>query len=314
MAMIDLKKLRDWTGLYLSWLASSITIAVCLGIIAFLCIKGFSQVNYNFLVTPPNPSMNQSMSGGISTPIIGTILLTLTGMLFAVPWGLATAIYLSEYGGGRNMIKIFRLAIDVLASVPTIVIAIFGMAIFSLPQFGFLSSMVQGVEGVNRAYGRSFLVAGLTMAVMILPIIVRIFEEAIGAVPVNYRESALALGASKWQSITTVVLPSARGGIITGIILGMGRIIGDTAIVWLALGGTLRMTGIQPWWTPVNWLSTLQNTGSTLTTYVFYASPAGEGNMPEKAFGAAFVLIIIIIFLNLFTDLLGRIGYSVKEN
>jgi len=310
----EINKLKDWSGLFFSWLASSLSIAVCLGIIAFLFIKGFSQVNYDFLVSPPNPSLNQSMSGGISTPIIGTVLLTLTGIIFAVPWGLATAIYLAEYGGKKYIIKIFRLAIDVLSSVPTIVIAIFGIALFSLPEFGFLSSMVQGVEGVNRAYGRSFLVAGLTMAIMILPIIVRIFEEAILAVPANYRESSLALGASKWQSITTVVLPSARNGLITGIILGMGRIIGDTAIVWLALGGTLRMTGIQPWWMPVNWFSTLQNTGSTLTTYVFYASPAGEGNMPEKAFGAAFVLILIIIFLNLITDFLGRIGRRVKEN
>jgi len=310
----DYRAFRDYCGLFFCWLTSSLSIAVCLGIILFLTINGFSQLSLGFLVTPPTPSLNQSMAGGISTPIIGTILLTLIGILFAVPWGLATAIYLSEYSGKGFMIKFFRLAIDVLASVPTIVIAIFGLAIFSLPQFGFLSSMVEGVEGVNRAYGRSFLVAGMTMAVMILPIITRIFEEAIAAVPAHYRESSLALGASKWQTTTSVVLPSARTSLITGIILGMGRIIGDTAIVWLALGGTLRMTGIQPWWMPANWLSTLQNTGSTLTTYIYYASPAGEGNMPGKAFGAALVLIIIIIALNLITDLLGRLGNRVEEN
>ncbi len=153
------------------------------------------------------------------------------------------------------------------------------------------------------------------MAIMILPFVIKICEEALKAVPNYYREAALSMGASKWQSIVTVVLPSARQGILTGIILGMGRIIGDTAIVWLTLGGTIRMTGIQPWWYPVHWWSTLCNTGSTLTSYIYFASPAGEGNMPDKAFGAALVLIILIIVLNIFTDLLERFGANkIKGN
>jgi phosphate transport system permease protein len=92
----------------------------------------------------------------------------------------------------------------------------------------------------------------------------------------------------------------------------MGRIVGDTAIVWLTLGGTLRMTGIQPWYAPENWLSTVQNTGSTLTSYIFYTSPAGEGNLPSVSFGASLVLIIIIILLNIITDYIGSIG-KLKE-
>ncbi|MEL7564046.1 MAG: ABC transporter permease subunit, partial [Dehalobacterium sp.] len=201
----------------------------------------------------------------------------------------------------------------ILAGVPTIVIAIFGVAIFTIPQLGFLSSMVDGVEGVHRAFGRSFLVAAITMAVMILPFVIKVCEEAIKAVPDSYREGSLALGATKWHTVSHIVLPSARGGIITGVILGMGRIIGDTAIVWLTLGGTMRMTGIQPWWQPVNWISTLQNTGSTLTSYIYFTSPAGEGNMPEKAFGASLVLIIIIVVLNLLTDFFGNYKSKVKE-
>jgi phosphate transport system permease protein len=310
----DLRSLQNRIGLYLSWAACGLTLAACAGIIIFLFIQGFTQVNLDFLLTAPNPSLNQDMSGGISTPIIGTILLTITGILIAVPWALATAIYLAEYGGNKPAVRFFRLMIDVLSGVPTIVIAIFGLAIFSLPQMSFLSTSVQGVVGVQRAFGRSFLVGGATMAIMILPFVIRICEEAIKAVPSSYREASLAVGASKWQSITTIVLPAARTGIITAIILGMGRIIGDTAIVWLTLGGTLRMTGLQPWWVPANWLSTLQNTGSTLTSYIFFASPAGEGNMPGKAFGAALVLIIIIIILNLIIDLLGRFNSRIKES
>jgi len=310
----ELRSIRSWTGLVLSWFACSLTMAVCVSMVAFLFMKGFTQLNLDFIFGAPNPSLNQDMSGGISTPIIGTILLTITGILIAIPWALATAIYLSEYAGNHAVVRIFRLAIDVLSGVPTIVIAIFGLAIFSLPQFSFLSSSVEGVEGVNRAFGRSFLVAGTTMAIMILPFVIRICEEALHAVPLNYRESALAVGASQWQSIRTVVLPSARNGIISGVILGMGRIMGDTAIVWLTLGGTLRMTGLQPWWQPAHWLSTLQNTGSTLTSYIYFASPAGEGNMPEKAFGAALILVLVIIGLNLIIDLLGNFGSNIKEN
>lgn len=297
-----------------AWFFSSLTIAACLGIILYIFFKGAGQINAEFIFTSPNPTLNQDMSGGISTPIIGTILLTLIGIAIAFPWALSTAIYLSEYGGPQLIFQVFRMAIDVLAGVPTIVLAIFGLAVFSLPQFGFLSSMVQGVAGVHRAFGRSFLVAGITMAIMILPFVIRICEEAIKAVPNMYRESAMAMGASKWQSITTVILPAARNGIITGVILGMGRIIGDTAIVWLTLGGTIRMTGLQPWWQPAHWLSTLQNTGSTLTSYVYFASPAGEGNMPDKAFGAALVLVVMIIAINVFTDILGRSGQRIKGN
>jgi len=312
--LLDNKKIRDLAGESAAWFFSSLTIAVCLGIILYIFVKGAGQINADFIFTPPNPTLNQTMSGGISTPIIGTILLTLIGIAIAFPWALSTAIYLSEYGGPKRIIQVFRMAIDVLAGVPTIVLAIFGLAIFSLPQFGFLSSMVEGVAGVHRAFGRSFLVAGITMAIMILPFVIRICEEAIKAVPTMYRESAIAMGASKWQSITTVILPAARTGIITGVILGMGRIIGDTAIVWLTLGGTIRMTGLQPWWQPGHWLSTLQNTGSTLTSYVYFASPAGEGNMPENAFGAALVLVVMIIVINAVIDILGRSGQQIKGN
>ena len=126
-------------------------------------------------------------------------------------------------------------------------------------------------------------------------------------------EASYALGAGKRQGIIRVLIPAAKNGIITSIILGMGRIIGDTAIVWLTLGGTLRMTGFQPWYSPENWLSTLKNTGSTLTSYIFYTSPAGEGNMPSVSFGASLILVLIIIFLNILTDYIGSIGKIQEE-
>lgn len=304
---------RENLGKSLSWLSAALTILLCLAIITYVFVKGISHITPQFLITDPVAGREEGEVGGIKAPIIGTLLLTLVGIAFAFPWALATAIYLSEYSERNPLTKYFRLGIDVLSSVPTVVIAIFGLAIFSNPFFGFMSSMVEGVEGVNKAFGRSFLVAGITMAIMILPFIIKTCEEALKVVPQSYREGSLAMGASKWHTITRIIIPTAKNGIITGIILGMGRIIGDTAIVWLTLGGSLRMTGHQPWWSPQNWLSTLKNTGSTLTSYIYFTSPAGELNLPGLAFGASFILIVIIIVLNLFTDLLGSLGKTVKE-
>lgn len=300
------KKLRDFTGLLLSWLASSLTIAACLGIVLYLFINGFREISWSFLTSEPASSFTNPTAGGISTPIAGTLVLTGIGILVAFPWALATAIYLAEYAGQKGFSSVLRVGIDVLAGIPTIVIAIFGAAIFSNPKLGFLSSMVVNGDETGRAFGRSFFTAGLTMAVMVLPFIIKTCEEALKAVPDTYREASLAMGASKWHTVTKIVLPAANSGIVTSIILGMGRIIGDTAIVWLTLGGTLQMTGIQPWWQPENWLSTLRNTGSTLTSYIYFTSPAGEGNMAAKAFGASFVLIVIIILLNVITSLTAR--------
>lgn len=290
----------------LCWVCALLTLAICFGIIIYIGIQGFEKFSLNFLITEPNPTFNEEASGGISTPIIGTLILTVIGILIAFPWGLLSAIYLTHYAKSGMISSFFRLAIDVLSGVPTIVIAIFGLAIFSNPLFAFLSSKVENVPGIEKAFGRSFLVAGITMAIMILPYVTKTCIEAIKAVPNSYLEASYAMGASKRYTMVKVLLPAAQKGIVTAIILGMGRIIGDTAIVWLTLGGTLRMTGVQPWYGVQNWWSTLTNTGSTLTSYIYYTSPAGEGNMPQVAFSASLFLIIIIIALNFIVDLIGK--------
>lgn len=296
------------------WLSAILTIVVCLGIVWILLKNGYKSVNLDFLLTEPGATaVNVEKAGGISTPIVGTFVITISATILALPWALATAIYLSEYAKRNFITYYFRVAIDVLASVPTIVIAIFGVAIFTNPRLGFLSSMVEGVEGVTRAFGKSFFVCSIAMAIMILPFVIKTCEEALKSVPSSYREAAFALGSSKWHTIVRVVLPASQKGVITAVILGMGRIIGDTAIVWLLLGGTIRMTGNQPWWAVQNWLSTLQNTGSTLTTYIYFNSPAGEGDMPELAYGASLVLILIIIFLNAMATFIGARNKSMGE-
>jgi len=291
-----------------SWASMVLVISVCLLIIVIVAYYGLNVLSVDFLITEPNASAINTEAGGILTPLIGTVLLTVTGILIAYPLSLATAIYLCFYSKKGPFKTAIKTAIDILAGVPTIVIALFALAIFTNPAFSFLSSTVGNSGESVRAYGKSFLVSGITMAVMILPFVIKTMEEALKVVPESYVEGSEALGASKWRTITKVVLLDAREGLTTGIVLGMGRIIGDTAIVWLTLGGTLRMTGVQPWYDPSNWLSTLRNTGSTLTTYIYYTSPAGEGNNYAVAFGASCVLIIIIILLNAFLALAGRAG------
>ncbi len=307
-----MNKIRDSLQQSFAWLSALITIVACFSIIVFLFLKGYKAISFEFLTTNPNPTFQAQEAGGILSPMAGTFLITIIGILIALPWAIATAIYLSEYAKKNLITSYLKIAIDVLSGVPTIVIAIFGVALFTMPAFGFLSSMIEGIEGANKAFGKSFFVCSMGMAVMVLPYVIKTCEEAVKAVPVSYREASLALGASKRSTITKVVLPSAKRGIITAVILGMGRIIGDTAIVWLLLGGSIRMTGPQPWWHFANWLDTLKNTGSTLTTYIFFNSPAGEGNKAELAFGASIVLIIIIILLNTVADFIGSRG-AVKE-
>ncbi|MEW6697478.1 MAG: phosphate ABC transporter permease PstA [Bacillota bacterium] len=288
---------KNGLGYWLCLTSAVITLCLCLGIIAFLFAKGAPAINWQFLTESPELTLDQGLIGGILSPLVGTLLLTTMGILLALPWAAAMAIYLSEYGSDKWWTNLLRMGNDVLAGVPTIVIALFGLILFSYPELSFLSMMVEGVEG-GRAFGRSFFVAAITMAVMVLPYVCRVIEEAIRAVPFAYREASYALGVSKWRTIRKVVLPAAGTGIMTGTILGIGRIAADVAIVWFCLGATLNFSGPDNWWEPGNWLETLRSAGGTLTSYIYNASPAGAGNAPAKAYGAALVLVVMILLFN----------------
>jgi phosphate transport system permease protein len=178
------------------------------------------------------------------------------------------------------------------------VLAIFGLLIFSKSAFGFLSFTAEG----GAVFGRSFVIAGAMMSLIALPLIVGATREALQSIPSHVREASYALGKTKWATIRRVLLPSVRPGIATGTVLGMGRIAGDTAIVVILLGATLRLDAVGG--APL--VSTLRGTGSTLTSYVYNNSPAGEGNAYDKAYAAAFVLLLVVIGLNLAVDLIGR--------
>jgi phosphate transport system permease protein len=188
--------------------------------------------------------------------------------------------------------------VEVVAGTPSIVLAIFGLILFSQQLFAPVSFKAEG----GSVFGRSFFAAGAMMALIALPLIVGATREALQAIPRHVREASYALGKTKAATIRRVLLPSARPGIATGTALGMGRIAGDTAIVVILLGASLQLSGVGGG--PV--VSTLRGTGSTLTSYVYNNSPAGEGNAPEKAYAAAFVLLLIVIALNFAVDLISR--------
>jgi phosphate transport system permease protein len=286
------------------WLAVGLLVVVCFSIVFYLLSQGVPALNWQLLTTDPIPSLTESLSGGIRTPIAGTIVLLLTGTLVVIAPAIGTAVYLAEYmREDRPLTKVVRFGLEILAGVPSIVFGMWGIAFFALPQFMFLSGPA---ADPSRAFGRSFLIGAIVLAVHILPFVIKVMEEAIRSVPNAYRQAAAALGMPKWATIRKVILPSAAPGIMTGVILGMGLIAGDTAVVKLCVGDSMVMTGAEQWWLPWNWGHVLLGQGSTLTTFTYYSSAAGEGNSPTKAFGAAFVLILIVLALNLLIEWLMR--------
>jgi phosphate transport system permease protein len=288
----------DRIGLGLCWGAGLFLCLVAASIVIFMLVRGLQYLSLDLVFTHPLPDLDQSQTGGFLDPLLGTFLLTIIGILIATPLGVATAVWLSEYGRPFWLARAVESGVEVVAGTPSIVLAIFGLVVFQERVFGFLSFTGEG----GAVFGRSFLTAGAMMALIALPLVVGATREALQSIPGHVREASYALGKSKAASIRRVLLPASRRGIGTGVTLGMGRIAGDTAIVVILLGASLRLQAESG--TPV--LGTLRGTGSTLTSYVYNNSPAGEGNAPQKAYAAAFVLLLIVILLNFAVDMIAR--------
>jgi phosphate transport system permease protein len=282
--------LADRIAYVLCW---AVGIGLCLiaaFIVLFMLIEGLSNLKPKLFVQSPAPSLRQSQSGGFLDPLVGTLIVTAIGVGLAAPAGIGIATWLSEYGRPRWLARAVESGVETIGGVPSIVLAIFGLIIFSQSYLSFLSQ--QASDGSVTA--QSFLVAGAIMAILALPLIVGATHEALSQLPARLREASYALGKTRATTIRTVLLPSIRPGIASGVVLGMGRIIGDTAIIVVLLGATLKNEPAGS--TPL--IGTLRGTGSTLTSYVYSNSPAGEGNAPQKAYAAAFVLLVIVLVLN----------------
>jgi|HubBroStandDraft_6_1064221.scaffolds.fasta_scaffold53426_3 phosphate transport system permease protein len=275
------------------WLCWSVGIGLCLialAIVVFMLVKGISYLHPGLLVQSPAPSQIQSQSGGFLDPIEGTLIVAVVGTAIAAPAGVAIAAWLSEYGRPSWLARTVESAIEIIAGAPSVVLALFGLLIFAQGFLGFLSQRAAG----GAVYGRSFFAAGVVMALLALPLIVGSTREGLAQLPDRLREASYALGRTRSTTIRRVLLPAIRPEIATGTVLGMGRIIGDTAIIRILLGVSLTIQPVGH--APL--LGLLRGTGSTLTSYIYENSPAGEGNAPQKAYAAAFVLLLIVLALN----------------
>jgi phosphate transport system permease protein len=281
----------DRLGVGLAWAAGLLLCLIIGAILIYMMVKGLRFLSLDLLTTHPVAATDQSKSGGILDPIEGTLIVTAIGTLIALPVGVAIAVWLAEYGRPAWLARAVESGVEIVAGTPTIVLAIFGFLLFTQPAFGFLSFTAQG----HAVFGRSFFVAGIMMSLIAIPLVVGATRESLQSIPAHVREASYALGKDRAATIRRVLLPGSRAGIATGTTLGMGRIIGDTAIIVILLGATAQL---QPYGgAPV--VKTLRGTGSTLTSYVYNNSPVGEGNAPDKAYAAAFVLLAMIVLMNL---------------
>lgn len=292
-------RLRDQLILFLAWAAG---IALCLiagAIVIYMAVRGFQYLRPDLLVTRPQGGVDQNGAGGFLDPLIGTAVLTLIGIAIALPLGVCAAAWIVEYGRPSWLARLVESSIEIVAGTPDIVIAIFGLAVFQLSLLGPLSSRSEA--GVVT--GHSFIAAGATMSLIALPPLFAATREGLQAVPAQVREAAFALGKTRIATIRRVLIPSVRSSIATGTTLGISRIVGDTAIVIIVLAeGAPRNEPVGS--APV--LGFLRGTGSALTSFVYGDSPAGEGNSPDKAYAAAFVLLLFILALNGVVGMIAR--------
>ncbi|WP_461651088.1 phosphate ABC transporter permease PstA [Methanosarcina sp.] len=248
-------------------------------ILAYIIYNGYSAISVEFLTEMPRMRMTQ---GGIYPAIVGTVLLIIGSMAVALPMGIMAAIYLNEYAGETRFTWLIEMAINNLAGTPSVVFGLFGLALF-VKYFGF---------------GSSILSASLTLSLLIVPVIIRSSQEALITVPKEYRESSLALGISKWQTIRHVVLPSAIPGIVTGSILSIGRVAGETAPILLT--GAAYFLPRLP--------DSIYSQFMALPYHLFVLATSGTNitqNRPIQ-YGTALVLLIIVLGLNIIAVLIRR--------
>jgi phosphate transport system permease protein len=283
--------LLDRLAYGLCWAVGLGLCVVTAAIVLFMLVKGVTYLRPELLFQSPSSSPSQAESGGFLDPIEGTLLLTAIGIAIAAPVGVIVGTWMSEYQRPAPLARAVESSVEMISGAPSVLLALFGLVLFARPALAFLSQTSAG----GSVFGKSFLTAGAMMSLIALPLVVTSTREALMQVPGHVREASYALGKTKATTIRRVLLPSIKPSIASGVTLGVGRIVGDTAIVVILLGAGLRVEGAGG----VAGLSTLRGTGGTLTSYVRYNSPAGEGNAHEKAYAAAFVLLIMVVALNL---------------
>ncbi len=262
----DARYLTNKIGISLLWLCGILTIVILLLITLYILLNGVGELTPGFLAGSP---VHAGREGGIFPTIVATVYITVIALLVATPLGVGGAIYMAEYAGENRLTQLVRFGADSLAGIPSIMIGLFGYLLFV----------------IYMGFGFSLLSGSLAVAFMALPIILRVSEEAIKVVPRSFREGSLALGSTRWQTIRRIVLPTAIPGIVTGIMLGMGRIIGETAVFLLTVGGVAQIP------------TSLSDPVRPMTLHAFIV--ATQNISLPKAFGTSAALLIMILAITL---------------
>lgn len=262
--------------LVLIYACAFLAVLLLVGIIGYVICRGLPSINWDFI-----SKAQSALEGtfGILPNIINTIYIIVITLVIATPIGIGSAIYLNEYAKGGKLVRLIEFTTETLSGIPSIIFGLFGMVFF----------------GNVLGLGFSILCGALTLTIMILPIITRTTQEALKTVPESYRSGALGIGATKWYMIRTIILPSAIPGIITGVILSIGRIVGESAALLFTAGSGYLMVH--------NWLTHPLSPGGTLTIQMYLSMTKAKY---DDAFGIAFVLIIIVLAINLLTKVLSR--------
>ena len=271
-----------WTMRILMWLAAGITAALTLFLLGYVLIKGLPNISWELLSTKPSYLRG---TVGILPDILNTLYIILTTLLFVLPLGVGAAIYLTEYATNKRLVGMIEYAAETLSGIPSIIYGLFGSLFFC--QFMDLD--------------KSLLAGAMTLVVMNLPTIMRTTQESLKTVPQSYREGAFGLGAGKWRVIRTVVLPNCVEGVITGCILSVGRIVGESAALLFTAGFAHALNGF---------FEGLFSSGSTLTV-ALYVYATEDGNF-EVAFAIAAILMILTLLINLSATLIGK--YFERKN
>ena len=258
----------------LIYLAAGVAIALLVGIMGYVFVRGLPQVSWQLLST-----VQSSLKGtfGILGNIINTIYIIVITLIIAAPIGIGSAIYLNEYAKPGKLVRTIEFTTEILSGIPSIIFGLFGMVFF----------------GMMLKLGYSVLTGSFTLTLMVLPLITRNTQEALKTVPDSYRSGALGIGATKWYMIRTILLPSAAPGIMTGVILSIGRIVGESAALLFTAGSGFQL--------PKNLFGKLFESSGTLTIQLYLSMQKAKY---DQAFGIAVVLLIIVLGINLLTRFL----------
>lgn len=265
----------------LIYISAAFAVLLLAGIILYVLARGAGSVNAGFLTTVTSVRKG---TVGIAGNIVNTVLIVLITMLIAAPIGVGAAIYLNEYAKPGKLVSIIEFATETLSGIPSIIFGLFGMMFF----------------GQTLGLGYSLLTGSLTLILMVLPLITRNTQEALKTVPDSYRHGAVGLGAGKWYTIRTILLPSSMPGIITGVILAIGRIVGESAALLFTAGSAKTLPK-----TLAALFPKIFQSGGTMTIQL-YLSATSEGDF-DTAFGIAVVLLILVFLINLGTKRLAAV-------